>query len=76
MHHDFSTPPLAPLPRIAVTPNAAAEITGRTRTRIFEAIRDKELCARKDRKATIIEIDELRRWVKSLPHRGRQPEVA
>ena len=59
--------------RLAVTPDVAAEITGRSRTRIFEAIRAKELCGRKDGKALIIEIDELRRWVRSLPVRGRQP---
>jgi hypothetical protein len=63
----------APRPtRIAVTPDVAAEITGRTRTRIFQAIKAKELCGRKDGKALIIEIDELRRWVRSLPTRGRR----
>jgi hypothetical protein len=61
--------------RLAVTPDVAAEITGRTRTRIFEAIRKAELTARKDGKSTIIETDELLRWLRSLPTRGRRPPV-
>src|SRR5262249_31227096 len=64
---------IAPPTRLAVTPDVAAEITGRTRTRIFEAIRKEELTARKDGKATVIETDELLRWLRSLPTRGRQP---
>jgi hypothetical protein len=63
---------IAPPTRLAVTPDVAAEITGRTRTRIFEAIRKQELTARKDGKATVIETDELLRWLRSLPTRGRQ----
>jgi hypothetical protein len=58
-------------PRLAVTPELGAEMVGRTRTRIFSAIKDNELTARKDGKATLIEVDELRRWVRSLPTRGR-----
>jgi len=42
-----------------------------SRTRIFEAIRDGTLTARKAGKSTVIEIDELRRWIRSLPMRGR-----
>lgn len=64
------------LPRLAVTPEMGAEIVGRTRTRIFNAIKDKELTARKDGKATLIEVAELQRWVRSLPTRGRSPEVS
>jgi hypothetical protein len=56
---------------LAVTPARAAELSGRTRTRIFDAIRDGELSARKDGKATLIEIDELRRWIQSMPKCGR-----
>lgn len=54
---------------LSVTPVKAAAMTGRTRTRIFNAIRGGELTAKKDGKATLIEIDELRRWVKALPKR-------
>ena len=52
---------------IAYSPQGAALATGRSRTRIFKAIRDKELVARKDGRATLLEADELRRWVRSLP---------
>lgn len=52
---------------IAVPPLKAAELVGRTRSCIFKAIKDGKLTARKDGKATVIEVSELRRWVKSLP---------
>jgi hypothetical protein len=61
---------------IAYTPEQAAVATGRSRSRIFKAIKDKELTARKDGKATILEDNELRRWVSSLPTIGRQPVAA
>jgi excisionase family DNA binding protein len=61
------------LPRFALTPDDAAESTGFSRTRIFQAIRDGELTARKDGKATVIETGELLRWLRSLPTRGRAP---
>jgi excisionase family DNA binding protein len=63
------------LPRLAFTPDEAAESTGFSRTRIFQAIRAEELTARKDGKATVIETDELLRWLRSLPTRGRQPTM-
>jgi len=65
---DISTRP------IAHKPAQAAIASGRPRTRIFGAIKNKELTARKDGKATIIEDDELRRWVKTFPTIGREPE--
>jgi hypothetical protein len=52
---------------IAYSPQGAALVTGRSRTRIFKAIKDKELVARKDGRATLLEADELRRWIRSLP---------
>lgn len=64
------------VPRLSLTPDEAAASTGFARTRIFQAIRDHELTARKSGKATVIETDELARWVRSLPTRGRQPEPA
>jgi hypothetical protein len=57
----------APLAPIAVPIEAAPRIVGVSRTRIFEAIRNSEISARKAGRSTIIEIDELKRWVKSLP---------
>jgi excisionase family DNA binding protein len=62
--------------RIAYTPEEAAVVTGRSRSRIFKAIKDGELTARKDGKATLLEDAELRRWLGSLPTIGRQPVVA
>jgi hypothetical protein len=59
---------------IACVPETAALLTGRTRTRIFQAIQSGELVARKDGRATLIEHDELRRWVRSMP--TRQTEAA
>jgi excisionase family DNA binding protein len=59
------------VPRLSLTPDEAAASTGLSRTRIFEAIRAKKLIARKDGKATIIELDELQRYVRSLPAKGR-----
>ncbi|WP_029584354.1 helix-turn-helix domain-containing protein [Bradyrhizobium sp. URHD0069] len=62
---------------ISYDPVQAAVVTGRSRSRIFKAIKDKELTARKDGRATLIEADELRRWVQSMPTIGRaQTEVA
>ena len=61
------------LPRFSLTPDEAAESTGFSKTRIFQAIRNGELTARKGGKATVIETDELVRWLGSLPTRGRQP---
>ena len=65
--------PQTRLPRFAFAPDEAAESTGFSKTRIFQAIRNGELTARKDGKATVIETDELLRWLRSLPTRGRQP---
>jgi excisionase family DNA binding protein len=48
----------------------AGDAVGVSRTRIFEAIRNNELTARKAGRATIIEATELRRWLSSLPTRG------
>lgn len=61
------------IPRISYSPTSAAVATNRSRTRIFMAIKNKELTARKDGRATLIEADELRRWVRSLPSIGRDP---
>jgi hypothetical protein len=50
----------------------AGDAAGVSRTRIFEAIKNKELTARKAGKATIIETGELQRWLRSLPARGAE----
>jgi hypothetical protein len=54
----------------------AGTAAGVSRTRIFEAIRKNELTARKAGKATIIEVGELQRWVRSLPTRGAQCDTS
>lgn len=58
---------------LSFTPAQAAAVTGRSRTRIFKALQNKELTGRKDGKATIIEAAELLRWVRAMPTIGRQP---
>jgi Helix-turn-helix domain len=63
------------IPRLGLSPDEAATAAGISRTRIFEAIRDGALLARKAGKSTVIEPDELRRWIRSLPARGRIPET-
>lgn len=61
---------------IACVPETAALLTGRTRTRIFQAIQNGELVAKKDGRATLIEHDELRRWVRSMPTRQLEAAAA
>ena len=52
------------------------EVIGVPRDHVFRAIRNKELTAVKCGRRTIIEISELRRWIKSLPTKGRKPEAS
>lgn len=54
---------------LAYPPKRAAEITGRSVARIFQLIREGKLTAKKDGSATLIERDELARWIRSLPLR-------
>jgi excisionase family DNA binding protein len=62
--------------RLSYTPAQAAAVTGRSRSRIFKAIKDGELQALKDGKATLLTDVELRRWLGSLPTIGREPQSA
>jgi excisionase family DNA binding protein len=64
------------VPRLGLSPDEAAASAGVSRTKIFEAVRDGALTARKSGKATIIEVSELRRWIRRLPTRGRAPDSA
>lgn len=50
--------------------------TGIKRDKVFDAIREGRLTAHKSGRNTIVEADELRRYVKSLPAKGRAPERA
>jgi hypothetical protein len=53
----------------------APAIAGVTRTRLFDAARKGEITVRKAGRASLIERDELLRWISSLPTRGRQPSA-
>ena len=63
------------VPRLALSPREAAVSAGVAQRRIFQAIADERLQARKDGKATLIEVAELARWISSLPTRGRQQQA-
>jgi hypothetical protein len=71
----LSKEPSEQVDRLAYTPAAAALVSGRPRTRIFDALRRGELVARKDGKATLIEHEELVRWIKSFPIRPSEKTV-
>jgi hypothetical protein len=60
---------------IAYPIDAVPAIAGVTRTQVFDAIREQELTARKCGRRTLIEADELRRWVSTFPMRGRMPNT-
>lgn len=57
------------LPRLAYKVEEAPIAAGVSRTRIFGAIKNKQLPARKAGKSTIILADDLSAWLKSLPYR-------
>jgi len=65
---------MSELPRLAVPIKQAVEVSGRPRTRIFDALRSGELKGKKDGRATLIELDELRRWIKAMPDRAARPQ--
>jgi excisionase family DNA binding protein len=61
--------------RLALSPSELAESLGVGRSRIFQAIKDGELQARKaGSRTTIIDVAEGLRWFRSLPTRGRKSE--
>jgi excisionase family DNA binding protein len=68
------TTPTEVLDALAYPPALAAKVAGRSHSRIKKAIREKELTARKDGRATLIERAELQRWLATLPTIGRKPE--
>lgn len=62
------TKPTEALDRLAYSPKRAATATDTSRTRIFQAIKDGELTARRpSSRKTIIEASELAEWLKNLP---------
>ena len=58
--------------KLAYPIEEAGPAVGVSRTRIFDAVRNKELTVRKAGKSSIIEATELKRWLHALPIRGRQ----
>jgi hypothetical protein len=64
-----------PQPPLSYPIESVPEITGIPRTKIFEAVRAKNLTARKIGRSTIIERAEIERFIKTLPTKGRVPEA-
>jgi hypothetical protein len=58
-----------PTAAVSVSPERAAEVSGLGRTSIFLAIKAGRLRARKHGARTLILMDELERYVRSLPER-------
>jgi excisionase family DNA binding protein len=57
---------------IAYDLDAAEELTGRSKPRLRKAIKNGELIARRDGRRLLIEPEELRRWIRSLPLAARE----
>ena len=65
------------LPLLTVTPEEFPLVfRGVSRTRLYEAIKKGEIRTIKDRKRRIIEIEEGRRWVRSLAENTEQSSAA
>jgi hypothetical protein len=65
------------IPKLAFTPAELAHSAGVGRTRVFEAIRDGELVARKaGTRTTLIEVEAAQNWIRSLPKRESQRAAA
>jgi hypothetical protein len=63
-------------PALAYPIEDVPDITGVPRTKIFGAVKTKQLTARKAGRSTIIEHTELVRYIKSLPFKGKEPAQA
>ena len=61
---------------LAVPLEHVPHLTGLSRTRIFGAAKEGRLTVRKDGKRSIVELAEVRRYIRSLPTRGREPDEA
>jgi excisionase family DNA binding protein len=57
--------------RIAYPLTEAAHLVGVSRTRIFDAVRKRELTARKAGRVSLVTRDDLEAWIKTLPVKGR-----
>ena len=67
MPHQLQVPIAHRIEPLAYSPNDAAIASSRSRSRIFLALKNGELRARRDGGRTIIEADELQRWIRSFP---------
>lgn len=65
------TPAAGPDETLAYKPGRAAQVSGRSRARIYRAIKDRKLPARKDGASTLILRSDLERWLKNLPEIGQ-----
>jgi hypothetical protein len=63
-----------PFPPLAYPIEDVPEVTGIPRTKVFEAVRNKQLTVRKAGRTTIVEHPELLRYVQSLPCKGREAD--
>jgi hypothetical protein len=61
---------------VAVPLESVPHLTGLSRTRIYGAAASGRLTVRKDGKTSIVELAEVRRYISSLPTRGREPGEA
>jgi hypothetical protein len=61
--------------RIAYSLSEAARVAGVSRTRIFDAVRRRELTVRKAGRSTIVTRDELLVWINSLPVKGKPANI-
>jgi hypothetical protein len=67
---------LNPVEVVAVPLESVPHLTGLSRTRIFGAAKDGRLIVRKDGRTSIVELAEVRRYIRTLPTRGREPVEA
>lgn len=59
---------------IAVPFKLAPQITGHSLTRLRQAAHEGRLIVKVVGKSHIVEMSELRRYVRSLPYKGREPD--
>jgi hypothetical protein len=67
--------PISTAPRISYAMEEVPVVTGLPRTKIYEAVREGKLTVRKSGRSSIVEHDELVRFVKALPTKGRTPDA-
>jgi hypothetical protein len=75
--HDSQVTDGTAVPILSVGIEDAPKVLGGvSRTRIFQAVQNREITIRKNGRSSIVEIAELARWLKTLPTKGRQPNSA